>query len=99
MKPRLSDLTAYLEIEPEQGRIRIRHERMLLMRRDAFGYLRMLLYRQLGTEAAAWLLFQFGASCGTGDCEALTALVEWDDIEEALRSGLSQEFWGGWARI
>ena len=97
MKPRLSDLTTYLEIEPEHGRVRIRHERMLLMRRDAFGHLRQLLFRQLGAEAAAWLLFQFGYRCGAGDYDELAHQCEWDSFEETLHSGLTQEAWGGWA--
>ena len=99
MKPRLADLSTYLEIEPENGRVRIRHERMLLMRRDAFGHLRQLLFQQLGSEAAAWLLFQFGYRSGAGDYQELAGQCEWDGFADALRSGLAQEAWGGWADV
>lgn len=99
MKPKLTDLSAYLEYEPEAGQLQLRYERLLLSRREAFSHLCNLLYDQLGRGLSAWLLFQYGLRCGADDARNLSQLMEWDSPEEALESGLSQANGYSWLSV
>lgn len=89
------NLEQMLEFQPEQGKVMLGVERMLLFRQQAMGVLRRLMFEQLGTELARSLLSQFGYQCGQGDYEALSRMWQWETDMDALASGPVLHTWEG----
>lgn len=89
------DLRAMLEFRPQEGRLVIGTDRMLLMRQAAFGILRSLLYERLGNEMTQSLLSQFGYRCGHGDYEMLMTLFDWESDTDRIAAGPVMHTWEG----
>ncbi len=93
------DLREMLSFEPEQGRLLLGGERMLLFRQDALAVLRRLLYEQVGEQLARTILSRFGHRCGYGDYETLIKTFNWDTEEDRLRAGPAMHAWEGIAQV
>lgn len=89
------DLRAMLEFRPQEGRILIGTDRMLLFRQAAYGVLRSILYERLGREMTQSVLAQFGYRCGGGDYQMLTTLFDWDTEMDRIASGPVMHSWEG----
>lgn len=89
------NLQAMLDFRPNEGRLLIGSDRMLLFRHAAFGVLRSLLYERLGQEMTQSILAQFGYRCGRGDYQMLTTLFEWDTEKDQIGSGPVMHSWEG----
>lgn len=89
------DLRAMLEFRPQEGRLVIGSDRMLLMRQAAFGILRSLLYERMGREMTHSLLSQFGYRCGQGDYDMLMNLFDWDSDMDRIAAGPVIHSWEG----
>jgi anti-anti-sigma factor len=89
------DLRTMLDFRPNEGRILMGADRMLLLRQSAFGVLRSLLFERLGTEMTHSLLAQFGYRCGGDDFRALMSMFEWDTDIDRVASGPVMHSWEG----
>lgn len=89
------DLRNMLEFRPNEGRLLIGPDRLLVFRQAAFGILRSILYHQLGQELTQSVLAQFGYRCGEGDYRMLTSLFEWDTEIDRIASGPVMHSWEG----
>ena len=89
------DLRAMLEFRPNEGRVLLGTDRMLVFRQAAFGVLRSLLFERLGVELTQSVLAQFGHRCGTGDYRALMTMFEWDTETDRIASGPVMHSWEG----
>ena len=95
MKAQEFALAKVLKFEPENGRLLIGEDRMLMFRQEAFGTLRKLLYEQLGEQLGRALLSQFGFRCGNEDYEALSRMFAWDAELDKLAAGPTMHTWEG----
>jgi rsbT co-antagonist protein RsbR len=89
------DLRSMLEFRPNEGRVLLGTDRMLVFRQAAFGVLRSLLFERLGVELTQSVLAQFGYRCGTGDYRALMTMFEWDTETDRIASGPVMHSWEG----
>jgi len=76
---KLADL---LDFAPEDGRLSLRGQRMLLWDADAFGHLRKELIDRLGVAAARGILVRFGFASGYRDAQTTRDLVPWPSATE-----------------
>ncbi len=84
-----------LEFRPEEGRLLMGADRMLVFRQAAFGVLRALLFERLGSELTHSVLAQFGYRCGGGDYRSLVSMFDWDTEMDSLVSGPVLHSWEG----
>jgi anti-anti-sigma factor len=84
-----------LDFRPEEGRITLGTDRLLIFREEAFATLRVMLIDQLGDELARVYLAKFGYRCGAGDYKALTSAYTWDSEVEELSAGPMMHMWEG----
>ncbi len=89
------DFRKMLTFAPEEGRLMLGNDRLLIFREEAFGTLRAMLMEQLGDELARIYLTKFGYRCGEGDYKALTTMFTWDSDEDALGAGPAMHMWEG----
>jgi len=89
------DLKSMLAFRPEEGKLLLGGDRMLLFRQDAFATLRRLLHDQLGESLSRALLTQFGYGCGKGDHRALTENTHWDTDLDEMAAGPTMHMWEG----
>lgn len=89
------DLRKMLKFEPEQGKLLLGDDRLLIFREEAFAILRKLLYDQVGAGLAAALLAQFGYRCGKGDFETLNKAYTWDTEQDRFGAGPVMHTWEG----
>jgi hypothetical protein len=82
-------LLELLDFEPEQGVIRLRDQRMLLMGAAAMGWLRKELVKTLGTDITRRLLMRFGYADGYHDAISLREHRRWTDPLDELRAGIA----------
>lgn len=80
-------LSSMLSFKPEEGRILLGDDRMLLFRQEAFLVLRKLMFEQLGDRLARALLTQFGFRCGLGDFQNLNQLYKYDSEMDQMAMG------------
>lgn len=95
MKIKDIDFRKMLVFQPEEGRLLLGSDRMLLFRQDAFATLRKLLIEQLGEKMARVYLSQFGYRCGAGDYKALSSMYPWDTEADAAAAGTAMHMWEG----
>lgn len=88
-------LSTLLKFLPEEGRLLLNNDRMLLFRQEAFTFLRKVLHEQLGASVTHALLSQFGYRCGFGDYEVLSRSYDWDSEQDALGCGPLMHGWEG----
>lgn len=93
------DLAAALTFAPQDGKLLLGQERMLLFRQEAFSSLRELLHAKLGTRLARAALTQFGYQCGVGDYQALTSMYAWDNEADCLGAGPRMHEWEGLVKV
>ncbi|HEY8379082.1 MAG TPA: XylR N-terminal domain-containing protein, partial [Nannocystis sp.] len=84
---------------PDEGKLLLGQERMLLFRQEAFASLRELLHVKLGTRLARAAFMQFGYQCGQGDYEALSAMYAWESDVDRLGAGPRMHAWEGLVKV
>lgn len=89
------DLSKMLTFAPEQGKLLLGEDRMLLFRQDSFSVMRSLMYEQLGQELAQAILSQFGYQCGHGDFQVLNRIYDWETEEDRFGAGPVMHTWEG----
>ena len=99
MKAADLDLRKLLKFAPEEGKLLLGSDRMLLFRKDAFTQLRRLLYENMGEKLARVTLARFGYQCGEGDFEVLSRDWEWDTEEDLLACGPAMHTWEGLVHV
>lgn len=95
MKTSDIDFRKMLTFAPEEGRLMLGKDRLLIFREEAFGTLRSMLIEQLGDELARVYLSKFGFRCGEGDFKALNSLYTWDTEQDELGAGPAMHMWEG----
>ncbi|MHC4923295.1 MAG: XylR N-terminal domain-containing protein [Planctomycetota bacterium] len=93
------DLESLLSLDPEEGRISLGRERMVLISADAMGNLRRELWDALGPALASEVLFRFGNRCGREEADRLLPEMNLEDPVEALRMGPLLHAFEGVARV
>jgi anti-anti-sigma regulatory factor/predicted hydrocarbon binding protein len=89
------DFRKMLTFAPEEGRLMLGKDRLLIFREEAFGTLRSMLMEQLGDELARVYLSKFGYRCGEGDYKAMMSMFSWDSDEDELGAGPVMHMWEG----
>ncbi len=89
------NLAELLTFKPEEGRLMLEDDRMLLFRQEAFAFLRTLLIEQLGTHFTHAILSQFGYRCGYGDYAVLSTAFDWASENDQLGCGPVMHSWEG----
>ena len=89
------NLREMLSFKPEEGRLLLGADRMLLFRQESLGVLRELLYAQLGERRSRVLLSRFGHRCGEGDYKSLSARYDWDSEADRAGAGAVFHSWEG----
>ena len=95
MNVREINLQELLEFRPQEGKLLLGRDRMLLFRQDAFAKLRRIIYDQLGERLSCALLSQFGYTCGKGDFEIIKDTYSWDTEQDEIASGPVMHMWEG----
>lgn len=95
MKAADFDLAAMLEFRPDEGRLLLAGQRMLLFSQASLAKLDQLLVEHLGHEFADALFAQFGYRCGFDDFQAVGEAVAWDNDEEQMAAGPMLHMWEG----
>lgn len=93
------DFHKMLKFAPQEGRVTLGNDRLLIFREEAFGTLRAMLIEQLGDELARVYLSKFGYRCGEGDFKAMKSIFSWDSEEDELMAGPSLHMWEGIAKV
>lgn len=89
------DLRRMLTIQPDQGKLLLGDDRMLLFRQAALAELRKLVHDHLGSALARAVFAQFGHRCGAGDYASLQQRFTWDSEHDAIASGPVMHMWEG----
>ena len=89
------ELSALLRFIPEEGRLMLKGDRMLIFRQEAFSFLQTLLSEQLGDRVTHAILSQFGYRCGYGDFGVLSKGFDWDSEQDELGCGPLMHGWEG----
>ncbi|KIG16364.1 RsbR, positive regulator of sigma-B [Enhygromyxa salina] len=93
------NLATALEFAPQDGKLLLGQERMLLFRQEAFSLLHQVLDAKLGTTLARAALMQFGYQCGYGDYDALSTMYTWDKEVDRLGAGPRMHEWEGLVKV
>ena len=97
--PDLGDLLARVRFLPEEGRIWLDDQRMLLMHSSAFGVLRRELIESLGTDRARGLLTRIGYNSGAHDAELSRRLRDRGGPDAAMFGGPQLHMLEGTAKV
>ena len=81
-------LLEVLEIDPVEGLITFRDQRMLILGAGAMGLLRKELIETLGAATARRLLLRFGYADGYHDAVSFRAHFQWRDPIEGMLAGI-----------
>jgi anti-anti-sigma regulatory factor len=95
MKATDLNLAESLKFKPDEGKLLLGDDRMLIFRQEAFLMLRRLLHDQLGDKLTRALLAQFGYRCGYGDYQSLNHMYKWDTEIDQMSSGPVMHTWEG----
>lgn len=85
--PDNADLVSRIHFSPEDGRIWLDDQRMLLMHASGFGVLRRELIESLGTDRARGLLTRIGYNSGAHDAQLARRLRSDDDPVDIIHVG------------
>ncbi len=99
MKAQDLDLRKILNFNPDEGKLKIGNERVLLFSQHAFHTLRNLMYDQLGDRMARSIMAKFGYQNGAGDYRTLTNLFHFEDENERLAAGPIMHSWSGIVKV
>ncbi|WP_257551896.1 sigma-54-dependent Fis family transcriptional regulator [Sphingopyxis sp. DBS4] len=83
----IEGLSARIRFNPEEGRIWLQGQRMVLLHLSALASLRRELIDRLGSDAADTVLFRVGYASGTGDAAVASEAKPLMDIKEAFMAG------------
>ncbi len=97
--PDVGDLLARIRFLPEQGRIWLDDQRMLLLHSSALGALRRELIESLGTDRARGLLTRIGYNSGSHDAELSRKLRGGGDAASAIYGGPQLHMLEGTVRV
>jgi len=89
------DLKRLLDFRPDEGKLLLGSDRMLLFRQDAFAKLRRIIHEQLGGRASRAVMSQFGYACGKGDFEMFRQTYSWDTEHDEVAAGPVMHMWEG----
>lgn len=95
MRAKDINLPASLEFRPDQGKILLGSERMVLFNQRALMSLHELLYKNLGPTLTRAFQTQFGYRCGQSDYKVVSAMHTWDSDLDRLASGPVMHSWEG----
>lgn len=95
MKLQDLDFKKILQFLPDEGKVLLGNDRMLLFRQDALATLWLLLQEQLGRDLANAIVSQFGFRCGQGDYHNLNSHFKMDLPEDRLAMGPMLHTWEG----
>ncbi|HKY31018.1 MAG TPA: sigma 54-interacting transcriptional regulator [Candidatus Polarisedimenticolia bacterium] len=87
MKPEDLLLADVLDFRPDQGIIRLKEQRVVILSAAAMGLLRKELIETFGMEVTRRLLLRFGYADGYHDAVNLRDRSSWTDAVEGLRAG------------
>lgn len=93
------NLATALTFAPQEGKLLLGQERMLLFRQEAFALLRDLLHSTLGSKLARAILMQFGYQCGHGDFGTLSTMYPWESEADRLGAGPVMHEWEGIVKV
>lgn len=96
--PTLRDLAEALSFSPDDGRIWLGDQRMVLWRSSTFGSLRAELIARLGQEQARSLLTRVGYAAGARDAELVRRTWPGSDPVNAFHAGPQMHKLGGIVR-
>jgi DNA-binding NtrC family response regulator len=96
--PTLRDLAEALSFSPDDGRIWLNDQRMVLWRSSTFGSLRAELIARLGQEQARSLLTRVGYAAGARDAELVRRTWPDSDPVNAFHAGPQMHKLGGIVR-
>lgn len=99
MKAADIDLNQMLTFVPDDGKVLLGKDRMLIFRQDSLAVLRSLLFEQIGHSLARSVLAKFGFRCGAGDYETLTKLYHWDSEQDHFAAGPAMHTWEGIVQV
>jgi two-component system response regulator HydG len=97
--PDVGDLLSRIRFLPEEGRIWLDDQRMLLLHCSALGVLRRELIESLGTDRARGLLTRIGYNSGAHDAELSRKLRETGGADAAVFGGPQLHMLEGTARV
>ena len=93
------NLKDILEFLPEQGKILVGSERLLLFRKDAFASLRTMIIEHVGPVLARSILSKFAFQNGQNDYYSLAKMFRWDTEQERLAAGPMMHAWCGIVQV
>ncbi|WP_273457196.1 sigma-54-dependent Fis family transcriptional regulator [Nevskia ramosa] len=97
--PDVADLLARIRFQPEQGRIWLDDQRMLLLHSSALGVLRRELIESLGADRARGLLTRIGYNSGSHDAELSRKLRGSGGAANAIYGGPQLHMLEGTVRV
>jgi signal transduction histidine kinase len=89
------NLKEILSFLPDEGKLLMGDERMLILRQEALGHLWQLLNDQLGEQLASSIISQFGYKSGYGDYQSFLGKFPVENDEERLAIGPLLHTWEG----
>jgi len=93
------NLRDILQFLPEEGRILVGSERMLLFRQGAFATLRNMIHDQVGPTLARSILTKFGFRNGQDDYHLLAKMFRWETEQDRLAAGPMMHAWSGIVQV
>ncbi|MBD8493267.1 sigma-54-dependent Fis family transcriptional regulator [Pseudomonas syringae] len=97
--PTPAELTDCLFFSPEDGRIWLNDQRMLLLHSSSFGALRREIIERLGLEQARGLFTRTGYSCGARDARLIRERWPHADAAAVFRAGTHLHTLEGMAKV
>ncbi len=95
MKASDLNLEEILEFRPQEGKILVGSDRMLLFRKGAFASLRNMVIDQVGPTLARSILTKFAFRNGQDDYHLLAKMFRWDTEQDRLAAGPMMHAWSG----
>lgn len=89
------DLKSVLEFLPQEGKILVGSDRLLLFRKDAFASLRNMVIDQVGPTLATSILTKFAFKNGQDDYHLLAKMFRWETEQDRLAAGPAMHGWSG----
>ena len=84
-----------LQFLPDQGKLLLNGQRMLIFSQNSFASLHKLLVHHFGFEYSNALSSQFGWQCGTDDYDSIAEAGSWETEEDKIASGPIIHMWEG----
>ena len=89
------DLSALLRYLPEEGKILLGDQRMMIFSQSSLSTLTEVLVSHLGHELTSSVFAQFGFRSGVDDYAVLSESIDWDSDLDRIASGPALHMWEG----